>query len=69
MLLMIRGFKMNKQAHHKGQASPDSTCKNCIHTFRIKVGLDLVVCVQQLKMMPANNAQICELFSIRKKAL
>jgi hypothetical protein len=58
---------MNKQSHHKDEMSPIPTCENCIHTFRIKIGPHLVVCVQQLKMMPANNSQVCELYSIKKK--
>jgi hypothetical protein len=60
---------MNMQSHQKVEESPITICRNCIHTFRIKIGPDLVVCVQQLKLMPANNSQVCELFSISKKVL
>lgn len=42
-------------------------CENCIHTIKDKSRQDAVVCVPYLKTMPADNASVCELHSMKNK--
>lgn len=54
---------MNKQSQCNGEMSPLLTCGNCNDMIRSKQMQDEVICVPQLKIMPANNSLPCDLRS------
>lgn len=58
-------MKHSKRTHYRSGPPPIPTCENCIHTFRNKGQQDTVVCVPHLKTMPAGNAEVCNLHSLR----
>ena len=58
---------MKKRLPPNYELSPKPSCVNCIHTIKNNHEQEMVVCIQHLKTVPANNSPVCELHSMRNK--
>lgn len=58
---------MKKRLPPNNELSPQPACENCVHMIKNKHEQEMIVCVQHLKTMPANNSLVCELHSMRNK--
>jgi hypothetical protein len=56
---------MKTHSHRDMGNPPAPTCENCMHTIKQNERRDMVVCVPHLKTMPASNALVCDLHTLR----
>lgn len=58
---------MDEQSENNEENPAQTTCAECVHTFRSKDDHNVVICVPHIKTMPADYCDVCPLHRRKEK--